>query len=206
MKISKEKSGFTLIEMLVAMSIFVVFVGILINSYTSILRAYTEANQYREVYVEARDIFETLSREIRDGMYDYNIVNPKDTDKRFLLVSKDGMYRTEICYDEGDSKLSLIKSDFKLAGTEYVCSTSSDKDVLNYNTRIADFKYYITPSFDPYDIDNVSFDNQFQPMITFYIEFQANEGSLMEDQSFALQTTITSRIYNQVYEKASSRH
>ncbi len=205
MKFFKEKSGFTLIEMLVAMSIFVVFVGILINSYTSIVRAYTEANQYREVYVEARDVFETLVREVRDGMYDYNVADPNN---RFLLVSKDSMYRTEICYDELTQELSLIKSeidlesDLELAGTEYDC-TSSDKDVLNYNTRIVDWGYYITPTFDPYDVENVYYDNQFQPMITIYLEFQANEGSLMEDQSFALQTTITSRIYNQVYEKAS---
>ena len=74
-KIFKTKSGFTLIEMLVAMAIFVVFVGILVNSYSSIVKAYHEANDYRKMYVEARDIFETLTRELRDGMVDYEHVD-----------------------------------------------------------------------------------------------------------------------------------
>lgn len=193
MKILKNKSGFTLIELLVAMGIFVVFIGILINSYGSLIRAYNEANQYREVYVEARDVFETVVREVRDGMFDYDYAK-KDPNAGLVLISKDGLYRTKFFHE--DNKLSLKKELVSI-------SEEPTANLLNKNVHVTEFKYYVSPSFDPYDEANYKWDNAFQPMVTIYAKFEYDDddgNSLIEGQSFELQTTITSRIYNQVYE------
>jgi prepilin-type N-terminal cleavage/methylation domain-containing protein len=195
MKILKNKSGFTLIELLVAMGIFVVFIGILISSYGSLIRAYAEANQYREVYVEARDVFETLVREIRDGMVDYDFMK-SNPGTGLILISKDGLYRTEVVYNEDKEQLTLKKNLVSIA-------EESTDNLLNNNIHVTDFEYYVSPSFDPYDEANYKWDNAFQPMVTIYAKFEYDNddgNSLIEGQSFDLQTTITSRIYNQVYE------
>ncbi len=200
MKILKNKSGFTLIELLVAMGIFVVFIGILISSYGSLIRAYAEANQYREVYVEARDVFETLVREIRDGMVDYAAW---DKNGNLILISKDGLYRTEVVYNASGSELSLTKNPLSLGSDIGVSYDPGTEQVLNNNIHVTDFDYYVSPSFDPYDEANYHWDNAFQPMVTIYAKFEYDNddgNSLIEGQSFDLQTTITSRIYNQVYE------
>ena len=55
------KRGFTLVEMLIAMSIFVIFITVLMSSYTSLIRAQREANNYRQLYAEAREIFDTIT-------------------------------------------------------------------------------------------------------------------------------------------------
>ena len=60
MVLCKNHKGFTLIEMLIAMTIFVTFIGILMSSYTSIVRAQRDANDYRETYVKARQVFDLL--------------------------------------------------------------------------------------------------------------------------------------------------
>ncbi len=200
MKIIKENSGFTLIEVLVSMSIFVVFVGILINSYSSIVKAYNEANEYRKMYVEARNIFDSLTREIRDGIYDYN-----DCDGHLacqVLISKDGQYRTTVSYS--DPNLSLKKC--KLAeGLEIGVGSYNTcvEETLNSELQITKFNFLASPNKDPYAEKNVNYDDiQFQPMITIYAEF-TKENPFGDDFSFPLQTTISSRIYNQIYEKVN---
>ena len=123
------------------------------------------------------------------------------------MISKDGQYRTTVSYS--DPNLSLTKC--KLAqGLELGDRTGYNVDcvdeTLNSDLKITKFNFLASPNKDPYDDDNVRLDDiQFQPMITVYAEFTKDvtdsEGnSLGSDFSFALQTSISSRIYNQVYE------
>jgi len=201
-KIFKTKSGFTLIEMLVAMAIFVVFVGILVNSYSSIVKAYHEANDYRKMYVEARDIFETLTRELRDGMVDYEHVDysfsvDNNNPTEWHFISKDARYRTDLKYNNISGELRLIKSDLN-PGSDiciYYTPVDADGELLNPNIGINNFNLLISPVKDPYDDANVYLDTvQFQPMVTIYAEFE------FEGHSFELQTSLSSRIYNQICE------
>ena len=95
MKKNFSQKGFTLVELLIAMTIFVSFVGILIGSYASIIRGQREADEYRIMYSESRKIFETIVQELRDGMVDYKKYNANDTGNviggldTLYVVSKD---------------------------------------------------------------------------------------------------------------------
>lgn len=198
----RNTGGFTLIEMLIAMAIFVTFTGILINSYGSIVRSQREANSYRVMYVEARKVFDTLTQEFRDSVVDY-AAYPSGTLLGGLedlqLVSKDDSVKTRIEYRPDEGKLAMSKSQRDPLTGAY-SSFSEFLDLNSEGVLLKDFKFYVSPVVDPYDIDFVRYDaNQFQPKLSVFAVF---EKELSNGQSFEmdLQTTISSRVYNQIYE------
>lgn len=207
MKILKQKKGFTLVELLVAMTIFVAFIGILIGSYTSIVRAQREANEYRIMYSEARQVFETLVFNLRDGMVDYaaytgSVVSGQPLSE-LTLISKDASRRTKINYNNGTGKVSIEQG--RLQPDTRPCINAAylfdAPVVLNSDElKVTDFKVYVAPVIDPYALEN--FDkhgNQFHPMVTIYAEFTREYPGGKEPFVINLQTTVSSRIYNQIY-------
>ena len=188
----KNEKGFTLVEMLVAMTIFVVFTGILLNSYTSIVRAQRDANDYRETYTSARQVFDLLLQELRDGMVDYQKYPGGLMGRRedIFLISKDNTARTHISYING--KIHLNKDVF---------GNGEDQEFdLNSEVNVTKFALYVSPAIDPYDSDNFANDkNQFHPKVTVFARFEKDLGPTKEPIVFDLQTTISSRIYNQIY-------
>ena len=199
MNIRKNNKGFTLIEMLVSMTIFVVFLSVLINSYTSIVSTQRAANEYRTMYSEARGVFETLVGELRDGMVDYeqegSLVGPQ---KQILLVTKDGLKKTMIRHEFVEGRGVLVLDEQKVVDPTVVFNVG-DGRVLNSEVNVKDFKIYVSPSRDPYALENVTFTEfQFQPKVTIFAEFE-QEFDTGRTFTFELQTTVSSRIYNQVY-------
>lgn len=201
-KIQKQKGGFTLVEMLIAMAIFVTFTGILINSYSSVVKAQREANDYRIMYVEARQVFEALTQELRDGMVDYGHYDgtelPPGVLDEIYLVSKDNKVKTYIDYDDNTTVKVLKSVRDPVTG---IYPVPDDPKKLNSDeVKVKSFKIYVSPLIDPYDQDYVDYDiNQFHPKVTVYAEF---ERTLRSGKVYTmdLRTTISSRIYNQVYE------
>lgn len=201
----RGQKGFTLIEMLVSMAIFVAFTGILISSYTDIVKAQREANDYRIMYVEARHVFETLTQELRDGMVDYGFYEgglAGGSQETIRLISKDMKVKTEISYDDGvddevgDGVIKMGKSIKE--GSSYL-STGAAVQLNSDEVKITKFKIYVSPLIDPYDQNYVDYDvNQFHPKVTIYAEFERelNNGKIYKME---LQTTVSSRIYNQIY-------
>ena len=200
----KNNKGFTLVEMLISMTIFSAFVGILITSYTGIVKSQREANEYRVMYVEGRHVFETLVQELREGMVDYAFYAEGEllgerSDIR--LVSKDARTFTKINYYANNAVVSLSKARLdpnQEAGKGQPVFGESQK--LNDKVRVSDFKIYVSPVIDPYNEDYVEYDaNQFHPKVTIYAKFE-REFSDGRNYTMDLQTTVSSRVYNQVYE------
>jgi len=196
----KKTDGFTLVEMLVAIAVFTIFIGVILTTYTGIVRAQREANDFREVYVEARDTFDYIINELRDGMVDYQFYGGRlhGSVSELSLISKDGLFRTTFRFkNSGDDEGILFVKRQRLdgAGNVFGDSGSFDEFALNPNFRMDEFKFYVSPAVDPYDQLNFSNDlNQFQPKVSIVASFEDFEG-------LDLQTSISSRIYNQVYKK-----
>ncbi len=217
-KIKKQK-GFTLIELLVAMSIFLIFLVVTIGSYTGILRAQRDANEHRIMYVEARKVFDSLVWELRNGMVDYgyyeddeNILTTNGA-KELVLISKDGDERVKIEYTAPDSS-----DDAKSGGGQVVVSRATWDDSgledlglgdFDYNSQkalndtnkvsVEDFKMFVSPSANPYNLSlEVGEAGAFHPQVTVYAKFK-REISAWKSYEMVLQTTVSSRIYNQVY-------
>ncbi len=195
-KTFKSRRGFTLIEMMIAMSIFVTFLGILFNSYTSIIRAQQEANDYREMYVEARQVFDYLTQELRNGVVDYAPAGDAGvfgSRNSITLVSKDAAYRVNIDYNLGTKTVHVKK-------TAVLNDAEIEDGDLNHDVDITQMDFYVSPAIDPYNQKYFSYDkNQFHPKVTIFARFEKELSGAKEPLTMELQTTISSRVYNQVY-------
>lgn len=191
-KILRNK-GFTLIEMLVAMSIFVIFIGVLISSYTDIVKSQQEANDYRVLYSDARRVFDKLTEEIRGSAVYY----PSESDTDYInvneslrLVSLDGQREVVFEYDSGEGELWYGEA-VKSVGEEYVLVGEGDNRV-----SVSEFNVFVSPVDDPYKEENVFADGiQFQPKVTVFATFEMERRKGGSPYSVDLQTTISSRFY-----------
>lgn len=204
----REQKGFTLVEMLISMAIFMTFTGILISSYTGIIRSQRDANSYREMYVQGRQVMETLVQELRDGMVDYGTINTTSGSKNMengeiYLISRDGATKTHVTYK--DSTVKLHKSRLALGNQPATgANYTLDIDTISLNdensVKVTKFRVYYSPKIDPYDPKSVDYGtSQFQPRVTVYAEFTKDLGPNREPYVMDLQTTVSSRVYNQVY-------
>lgn len=75
MVLKGRKSGFTLMELLIGIILFVSFFGIVAQSYVNVVRAQKGANEVRRMYSEVRNVMDVLSEEIRLGVVDYECMN-----------------------------------------------------------------------------------------------------------------------------------
>lgn len=206
-KIPVNRKGFTLIEVLVSLAIFVIFTSIIINSYSSIIASQKKANEYRALYAEARQVFETLVSEFREGVVDYGsykgTVNSALDD--IWLVSKDAEVKTRFFLEEEDvngepvSFLKMGKGEVNEFSPDTLPTFDQARKLNSSRFNIKEISFLATPAIDPYDDYYVNYDsNQFHPKVTIYMVMETNvEG--VEDFEIELQTTVSSRVYHQVY-------
>jgi len=70
-KIRKLRSGFTLMELLVSIVIFMSFLGIVSQSYLNIVTTQRQANEIRKMYSDVRGFVDFLAEEVRLSEIDY---------------------------------------------------------------------------------------------------------------------------------------
>ncbi|MDP2643078.1 MAG: type II secretion system protein [Candidatus Peregrinibacteria bacterium] len=197
------KRGFTLIETLIALGIFAMFMSILIGSYAGIVRSLKEANDYRVMYSDARRVFDTVVAEFREGMVDYGSVyygkgcqaeRLSGSSNEIHLVSKDGSVFTTI------KRIDKVDKKKGGKGWDIEVSKGNNKVVLNsLEVNVQNFQIFAYPHLDPYDQKNVFKDSyQFQPFVLVKATFEKEKFN-GEQFSVSFETAISSRIYNQVY-------
>lgn len=207
---NKLKSGFTLVETLIALGIFAMFMSVLIGSYSGIVRSLKEANDYRIMYADSRRVFDTVIAEFREGMVDYgNVQYGKGCEPMRLngkqdfvnLISKDNVFLTTIFRDEiKDIGLSASEKRFGIKVSKGKRGDVPTEIILNSpEVNVKDFEIYAYPHLDPYDQKNV-FKNvyQFQPFVRVKATFEKQKYN-GEMFTVSFETAVSSRIYNQVY-------
>lgn len=182
----KQNRGFTLVEVLIAMAIFVVFVTTLLSAYTNIVQGQRKANEYRRLYSESREIFDEIIFNLRDKAVDYGLNGALESAlvDQITLLNKDGSEKLTIGYD-GEKQEVFVNDGFQ-------------QQVLNNQVKVEQLRFFVTPVANPYNAGN--FDqsaSQFQPKVTVYGRFvrEINGGEIV---TVDLQTTVSSRLYNEV--------
>lgn len=177
------QKGFTLIEALVATSLFAFVVSSILGVYVSTLRLDSKTRSQRAVSQNTRFIMEFLSKEIRNGYINYGAYPGQrtfTTDTDFWIVNQAGE----------NVHVYLNGTDLKL-----------EKDIVgvtNLNTnkvRVTRFKALAAPDSNPYTTTWPPPFNQ-QPNITILLELTSNFGSRPDDlAAISVQTTLTPRFY-----------
>lgn len=208
--------AFTLIEMIIAITVFSIFIGFAVSAFLSFHRADEEALVDRSLVMEGGQVMDTLTTDIKTNKIDYEYYDessggPSRLPSAFsftlslgghylnvsilALRSVDGLTRTLYVLDSEAKTLTVQKFDMssgtsaEMAGYPDALPMTSDHVYLN------DVNFRIFPDVDPYDVANASDDaTAFQPVVTMNLTFAA-EGRVKDEVTLPLQTTVTSRFY-----------
>jgi prepilin-type N-terminal cleavage/methylation domain-containing protein len=97
---AKKNKGFTLIEVLIALSIFMIIVTSIAASYLDIARKQREANVIREIYSEIRYVYNLIGEEARSKAIDYGCPRKfKELNEDDILRPIDVVSTSQVCSD-----------------------------------------------------------------------------------------------------------
>jgi|GEM_PF-6014332 len=116
------KKAFTLIELLIAISIFMGFMIVASNAYLEIIRAQKTANETRLIYSELRNFVDLVNNELREGTVDYFCYDPKrveDLDFKDLALARcfDG---PELTIEAGNNLRTIARDGLSSSIIKYI--------------------------------------------------------------------------------------
>lgn len=199
MKLLNKKLGlsaFTLIELVISISIFMVFLAIAGNSYSSLTTANRRANEFQKVYREIRFITDTLGQEIKSGGLDYGCIgdipivdplcveNNEGTSKKVLAILHEKGLKRDI-FKFADKKI-LIAHQSRPKEDEHWQTIRPWESLTSEKFPLEDFSVSVFPDKDPYAEENAGNENvQWQPSVKIK----------MKGKNFDLQFTYSLRNY-----------
>jgi len=175
-----NKHGFTLVEVLVSISIFSVMSVIITTVFLSANNLQQNTASYQRLQNDGRYIIEKLAREIRVR----EIIFPSGNPENELRFYEDEVGETATVYfdDINDILVYQIEDDF---GTFPEQLNAEDVEVINA-------KFFITPTQDPFTKANPT---DIQPRVTILIQLQNKTVNLEDQRQVSIQTTVSSKIY-----------
>ncbi len=221
-EIAKIQKGFTLIEVLIALTIFVIFVTTMSSTYLHIARSQREANTVRAMYSDLRYVMTIISDEARAKTIDYacypstvlagsfsnycNDVRASAGQIDYLaLIDRTSTNRTIFKVEnnnEGIKELKVFKEHktFDENGLEtWVADEgyrSGYQKLALDSIKLEGLEFEIAPLADPFDPDNVACGPvQFQPSVTVNASITGASPDT-EDFRLDIQTSLSSRVYN----------
>lgn len=214
----RKSSAFTLVEILISITIFVIFMGFSMGAYLTFHRAQLEASITRGMMLEGEQIMNMVTTSVKENKIAYAAY---DSNSPFSLFSPVSMSLFNLA-DEAIETDTLILSELN-TGNEMEIHWDADEEVLTQqwftfdeggqrepmagyleplrlhsetvDVSFAEFR--IVPGKDPYDAENILGNQEeywYQPMVQMKITMKA-KGSIREEILFDLQTSVTSRVY-----------
>ncbi|GEM_PF-3995129 len=186
--------GFTLIEMLISITLFMSFLGLVASSYTSLVSANRKAKEIQNLYNDVRFVFDTLASEIRGGEVDYSCINGEILDplcKAISILHENGKKRSMYTFDDAAKKILVLHQ--SRTSNLLPWPPASWESLTPEKFPLENLSFQIFPLKNPYDGANAGSDEtQFQPSVT--IE--------MAVKGFDFRTTYSSRTYGKqnIYE------
>ncbi len=209
-KMRSKRSGFTLIELMISMFIFVIFLSVVTSSYVSIVRSQRQENEVRKMYAEVRTFIQVINQEIKLNEVDYDCYaadfenagncplasGSLNTGKTNLLYlsNKNGLEKTIITFDSENSTVKMRKIYLNNRSWE----PQEEQVLFSPAVKISNLDFWVFPNVNPYSNESSVYLNpktQFQPKVTVFLS-AVNGKSTLPDFSMDFQTTISSRVYN----------
>lgn len=188
----KNQRGFTLIEAIVATSIFAFAMVSIIGVYLSTVRINRRTDLIRTASENVRFISEYLSKEIRNGQLNYFgpasspcVVPPFTSPSNTLsIVNVDG---ERLCFYLGTAS-GLVSS----AGPHLwlIKNNLAAVKINSSNVSITSLNFYVSPTANPY-----SASLKVQPRVSLIGTLKANS-STQDNVTMPIQTTISIPVYD----------
>lgn len=178
MSILEYRKGFTLVEMLVAVALFLVVMVVALGALLSMSQANRKAQSIKAVVNNLNSSLESMTRNIRTGR-SYDLPNDPSRDY-FTFIQSDGRYAA-YCLD------STSKTIRRLIDTSPITALCSDFLPLTATeVKIEKLDFYLT---------GATAGDSYQPKLTVLIKgyVQVSAG---QQSKFNLQTSVTQRLYD----------
>ena len=200
-----KQKAFTLIEMIIAITVFTIFIGFAMSSYISFHRAQQEASATRSLLLEVHSTMETITDALKTNTIDYEAYAGPSSDVLSSIVGS----RFDLNLLGGGAKntdtLYLLSADGEIPivfewneDEETLTMQVGEDDPISLNaeaTKVSSVNFKIFPAEDPYDTENVTDDDlQYQPSVKVSLTFSV-PGRVREEITVDLETMITSRFY-----------
>jgi len=175
----KNQKGFSLMEVLVSTSIFVIISLASMSIYIAVLRASQETKAMTRIQQESQLIIETLTKKIKTSRVDYDYVG----------------YVGGIDNINGEIELALIDS----LDDEYVFTATDNSltiavnggegiSIPASNVNIESLKFFINPTTNPFSLDAPP---SSQPYVTLVMEISSSKGT--QQANLIVQQTVPQR-------------
>lgn len=201
--------AFTLMEMVIAITVFTVFIGASISTYTRFFEVEKEAAATRTLMMELQAVMDLMSQDLKDNKIDYdyyrssmaldplgeaqNVPSTARFSPELVLLSPDGEMQWRYVWDSFDEDLSLQIFDGE---GQPLPGYMEPIDLNGPYTTVSHVSFRIFPAVDPFDLQYKGQDAvQFQPNVQIELEFETPSRVGNEPIVLDLQTSVTSRFY-----------
>lgn len=210
----KPQKAFTLIEMIIAITVFTIFIGFSISSFLAFHRADQEAVSTRSLMLEAEAAMNVLSEAVRENKIKYEeydedsgslldllSANRLGLSSTLGLAASDALNTSELILESADGETTWRYA-WDEALSVQTCHDDEngneecgDASLLHAETTTVSYaNFSIFPAVDPFDPANTDDDVQYQPHVQIDLTFET-PGRVREMISIDLHTTVTSRFY-----------
>lgn len=199
-------TGFTLVEMLVAISIFAVVATLAASLFSTFANNQNKTKVSQELLNNSQYVLEIISREVKNNeIIAFGAQQCQSLDSALytqcLLFVRESGETAGFVYDSVDQSLAYVLLDCQKDGVIYsncdIASTQEPTILLSadYNqTRIDDLAFVLKPDdFNPYFDQSGSYNQQ--PQVTIKLKVSYPSSRLAEQATHYLQTTVSSRVY-----------
>lgn len=194
MKKFLNNSGFTLVEMIVATSIFAILAVLISGIFLQMTGVQRETANYQRLQNDGRYILEKLAKEIRAREIDYPVATQNTT----LNFQKDEVgEQVSVCFVSSIGSLKYFVSGLdENIGTNLMSRAclSRGSDLNAKDIEVSSVNFYVTPTTEEKWADPVTFNNQ-QPRVTIVLKLRNRGIPADKIKELFLQTTISSKVY-----------
>lgn len=190
----RTRPAFTLLEMVVAITVFTIFIGFSLNTYLSFQRSDGEVLVERQVLFEAEAILDRLSHALQTQSVLYSEYASAGQESALkentlYLLSADEQTESRFAWDAVTKTLWFSERKVGEGWGEALRLHSE-------NVSLSALQFIIAPSDDPFDKSNRETDAlQFQPLVTVKLTAEA-QGKVRDTVRVDLQTSVVTRQYD----------
>ena len=182
--------GFTLVEILVAISVFIIVTMIVSAVFVNTSNLQRHLSSIQRLQNEGRFILEKISKEARVRELDYQqltVLNPNNPQ----AITDSLVFKR----DENDAILKIKKSGDNLIFFIEDPQGAVTAGVINASdVTIEDVKFFVSPSTDPFTLGSAA--NE-QPRVTILLKIKNRNVAERYLKHLTIETTISSKVYKQ---------
>jgi prepilin-type N-terminal cleavage/methylation domain-containing protein len=187
------RRGFTLVEMLVVVSIFITASVAIVATSVNLTRLHRRAANGERLGEDLRYTMELLVRLTRNRRIVYPTLPgtlPAKT-SQLTLLDTNGVSLTVKLFPKSNSACGGLNANCLAIdpGTGVYTALSGK------NVNMSRFDVYVQPTSDPFQLSGGAYVSNLQPRVTFVVDANYVTTSTKEAASLGVQTTVSSRVY-----------